>query len=104
MNKLNILYSIFFIISLVHITIICYQSAYPEVPEIVVYKKELSDMEFPLLFKICLFDLEETDKYTALGYMNVDDYFYGKNKYNSSIRGWAGHNENGSTIFMTVDG
>ena len=104
MYKLNILLnSIFFIIFFVHVTIICYQSAYPDVPEIFVYKKKLADMDFPLLFKICLFETEETTRFTNLGYFDVTDYFLGISLYNSSIRGWAGHMENFSTI-ETVEG
>ena len=93
---LNVLFFIFFII---HVSNIGYQSMYPAVPEIVVYKKELSEIEFPLLFRICLFEHQnKTDRFQKYGYNDVVDYFNGVSKFNRSMLGWAGHAENGTTL------
>ena len=87
-----------FFVFIIHISFLGYKSLYPDVPEIIVYKKDLSDISFPLLFRICLFETEyKLIRFKRYGYQNATDFFKGKSGYNSSIFGWAGHMENGST-------
>ena len=88
-----------FLIFIVHISLIGYKSLYPDVPEIVVYKKDLSEIDFPLLIRICLFEKENINaRFLDYGYDALYGFFHGQSMYNSSLVGWAGHTENGSTI------
>ena len=98
-QKLTMLMNVMcFIIFIIHISTICYHSIYPDVPEIVVYKKDLSEIEFPLLFRICLFENENKNhRFHKYGYEGVRSFFSGLSMYNSSIVGWAGHTKNGSS-------
>ena len=65
-----------------------------------VEQKVLEDMEFPLIFMVCLkpgFNhtaIEEAGYDTKYG---VLDYFKGKSKFNSSVYGWAGHTQDSGT-------
>ena len=89
----------FFIVFIIHISILGYKSLYPDVPEIIVYKKDLSEIEFPILFRICLFETEnKLFRYIRNGYLKAADYFKGQSGWNSSLYGWAGHTEYGSTM------
>ena len=98
---LNVL---FLIIFLVHLSFIGYQSLYPDVPQIVVHKKDLSEVHFPLSIRICLFENDDKGaRFQEYGYDDIVDYFLGRSMYNSSIVGWAGHTKNGST-FESVAG
>ena len=56
-----------------------------------VEKKDLNDIPFPVLFKICIkpgFDREEL---LTAGYLHAGRYFLGESRFNGSIHGWAGH-------------
>ena len=66
----------------------------PTVFNVVVEERDLQDMDFPLVFKICVkpgFNntaLEEAGYNTTFGPL---EYFLGRSKYNRSSYGWAGH-------------
>ena len=91
--------TLFVIICLVHISSITYFLIYPEFPDIRIYKRDLQDIEFPLSFKICVSDVIGADKrYKNFGYTNDFDFFAGESMYNSSMFGWSGHTENGSSV------
>ena len=66
----------------------------PTVFNTVVENMNLHELEFPLVFKICVkpgFNnsaLEEAGYDSSFGPL---DYFIGKSKYNRSYHGWAGH-------------
>ena len=56
-------------------------------------EKKLEDLEFPIVFKVCL---KPGFNITALkeeGYESFSGYFTGQSRYNKSIYGWAGHTE-----------
>ena len=63
----------------------------------------LDDMEFPIVFKICLNPAFEINKIKSAGYSSLWAYFEGWSKYQKEIYGWAGHYENGSVI-SSVEG
>ena len=89
----------FFIIFLAHISSIGYSTLYPEVPEIVVYKKNLNEVEFPMTFRICAYELRDAQsRYQSFGYESHWDYFQGKSMFNDTLFGWAGHDQNGSVL------
>ena len=95
---------LFFICFIIHILFILYYSIYSKIPENITFNKELPDVSFPILFKICLFETEDNyAKFREFGYEGVYNYFRGESMFNKSIIGWAGHTENGSVI-TTVKG
>ena len=89
----------FFIIFLIHICSIGYHILYPEVPEIVVYKRNLREVDFPMTFRLCVHELNDTrSRYQRFGYRHYGDFFRGRSMYNDSVYGWAGHSKNGSVL------
>ena len=100
-TSINVFFSIIF---LVHISSIGYHTLYPEVPEIVVSKKNLNEIDFPITFRICAFELNDTvSRYKLFGYNNHDDYFRGRSMFNDTLYGWAGHDQYGS-VLANVEG
>ena len=51
----------------------------------------LENMEFPLLFKICVDPSFNGSAVAELGYNGIWNYFSGLSRFNESIYGWAGH-------------
>ena len=89
----------FSVIFLIHISAIGYNILYPEVPEIVVYKRNLNDVHFPMIFRICAFELYDTvSRYQSFGYDTYQDFFRGMSMFNNTLYGWAGHDEEGSIV------
>ena len=89
----------FSIVFLIHISLIGYYTLYPEVPEIVVSKKNLSEIEFPMTFRICAYKLNDPEsRYKSFGYRDYADYFRGRSMFNDTLYGWAGHDQNGSVL------
>ena len=68
----------------------------PEIPQIEIIEEDLSDIPFPVSFRICVD--EESDKIKSYGYNDSFGFFLGTSKFNKSIVGWNGHYSNGSTI------
>ena len=60
-------------------------------------EKDLDEIEFPVLFKVCITPAFKIEKIIESGYSNLWYYFMGKSKF-SNIYGWAGHTENGTVI------
>ena len=89
---------IFIFIFLGHIFTIGYKLVYPENPSVKNYNSELKNIDFPLAFKLCLFELDKSnDRYTKIGYPNVYWFFEGKSKF-GEIFGWNGHLQNNLTL------
>ena len=66
-----------------------------------IFESHLSDIDFPVIFKICAlpgFNLEEL---RSVGYESPRKYLYSYSPFNSSIIGWSGHSEDGAS-FETV--
>ena len=63
----------------------------------------LSDFEFPVVFKVCLKPGFNSTYLKEEGYNGISGYFVGESKFNSSLVGWAGHN-NDSGVTGTVQG
>ena len=72
----------------------------PEMPQIEIIEKSLSEIPFPVSFRLCVDGENELESY---GYNNTFDYFLGTSKFNRSVIGWNGHNSDGS-IVGTVQG
>ena len=89
------------VVCVVHMITILHASLYPEEASIRVYQKNLSDIELPVVFQICLIEnLGGADRTRKLGYKNMKHFFRGISMYDETEmrRGWAGHTKNGSTI------
>ena len=61
-------------------------------------KKNMTDIEFPVVFKICIKPGFNETVLNEVGYSNTWDYFVGKSRYNWSLRGWAGHSVDGGIV------
>ena len=100
--KLVYLVNLFFtFVCMIHITLTLYSTINPTNPEIKVYEKDLKDISFPFLFKICGKELNNSSRrFTNFGYATERDFYAGLSKFsrNHKIVGWNGHRENGSTI------
>ena len=84
---------------IIHINFIGNGIFYPKLPDTRVLKKTLKDIEFPLTFFLCAFQIENsTERYKNLGYKNDVDFFLGRSMFNSSFVGWGGHTRNGTNI------
>ena len=103
-KKLIYLVNVVLLISCtIHVISIINSIFYPKLPTIRVFKRNLTDMEFPLSFKICAEGDKELKLYEELGYDNKKEFIRGRSKYNDSIIGWAGHTRDGSP-FATIEG
>ena len=103
-NSEKILNLCLIIISVSHISYLGYQSANPELPEIKVYKRSLDQLDFPLFFKVCIFENRNTTRrYQNVGYSDELSFFRGVSTFNESLVGWSGHSSNGSTL-ASVEG
>ena len=61
-------------------------------------------IDFPIIFKICVDEtVNKSSRYKNVGYQDSFDFFNGQSMYNSSIFGWTGHTQNGSTLTSTKD-
>ena len=98
-----LLYTIFVALFVIHISFIAYKVFY-ELPNVHVSKKPLKDIDFPLVFRVCVNEIKNGNKkYQRFGYNNIEDFFRGQSRYNKSLFGWGGHLPNGSNI-GTVEG
>ena len=92
---------LFTIVCMLHVTQTLYSTIYPPYPEIKVFEKELKDITFPILFKICGKELRHASRrFNNFGYATESNFYGGISKFskNNTIVGWNGHTENGSTI------
>ena len=103
MQKLKILTIIVLIIICIYNSgRVIYRLIEPEFPIIQVEKKRLQDIEFPLIFQICLNEPKtKTNWYKPFGYKGDFEWFIGQSMYNNANYGWSGHTKNGSTIGKT---
>ena len=84
---------------IVHFLFIGYSILFPELPETKVYNVDLKDIEFPLVFKLCVHDLLNPKKrFKDLGYGSFFAFYRGQSMYNHTLYGWSGHTENGSSL------
>ena len=100
----SIIQSILVIVCVVHICSIVYFKANPVLPDIMKYKKNIEDIDFPISFIICINSKNKgIEKMNKNGYLDEWYFFSGESRINDSIIGWAGHSENGP-IYETAEG
>ena len=58
----------------------------------------LEDIEFPVVIKICIIPGFDEAAIRDAGYAESWYYFYGQSKFDGSIFGWAGHNNQSETL------
>ena len=76
----------------------------PSKPLTTVEKLILSEIEFQVVFKMCVNKYTNEDEtFKKIGYKDLEGYFIGQSIFNTSVIGWAGHRENGDA-FGTVEG
>ena len=81
------------IIFIAHVGYIGYELLYPKFPEIVNYKKQLSEIEFPVVFKVCANEANlfaANEKITEIGYTDLWKFYLGESMYNVQFNLWLG--------------
>lgn len=95
---------LFTVAFLVHISWLLYFMMNPPLPDIEMSKVNLVDIEFPIVMKICLYDVKNSwDRYEMVGYGDARKLFTGRSRFNesqdgSNLYGWRGFSENGKPI------
>ena len=92
---------------LVQIAFITYENIKPEHPVTETYRQDLNEMEFPVIFKVCVIPGFDASAMKREGYSGATGFVDGKNLFNDSVLGWGGHVEdvgkpkssNGNNIF-----
>ena len=100
-NKLNIFINFFFlVVFLVHVSFIAFNLKNPEYPSIKVYQKNLEDLGYyPISIKLCAKqNASVKNMFRKFGYSHDYKFFIGESLYNTSIKGWNGHTEDGNTL------
>ena len=100
-SKLPIFVNVIFtMVFLVHIFFIGFGMKYPANPETKIYSKEFKDLgEFPIVFKLCLKELENFDeRYIQNGYNDIFDLFKGNFKSGGKMVGWAGNKKSNGSV------
>ena len=82
----------------IQISLLTYNQVNPTQTVTSTVRKNLSDMDFPVLFKICIKPGFNTTALKEVGYAGEWEYFAGISRYNSSLVGWAGHGEDGRAV------
>ena len=95
-NARKFLNFLFVFIFVMHIFLLLYFLMNPTIPEIGIFKTHLADIQFPIVFKICLFEAENvTQRYENISYDDVDSFFSGK--LTGKVYGWGDVNETGTS-------
>ena len=95
----KILLILFSFACFIHLCSVGYNHIFLELPDTKVYNLDLKDIEFPLVYKLCVHDLINPKKrFRELGYDNIWGLYRGQSMYNNTLYGWSGHTENGSTL------
>ena len=68
-----------------------------------IIQKNIQDIEFPVIFKICIQPGFDKKELKSVGYSSERDYFDGNSRFNATIKGWAGHKENGNLFGSITD-
>ena len=75
-----------------------YNRAHPSETISSTKQRQLADISFPVVFKICIKPAYNVDQLEKAGYISVWDFFVGCSMYNGFLMGWAGHTEDGKAV------
>ena len=98
------------VMSIVHISLILKESLNPEIPSLQINHKNIEDIQFPIIFKVCVHEefeengmfRENNDKFNKFGYENKIKFDAGESMFNSGLFGFNGHSENGSSLGIST--
>ena len=72
---------------LVHVFTIGFNLLHPEYASIRVYEEDLKQIDFPLSFKICVREQENsTERYKRMGYADEYSFFAGNSMFEEGVR------------------
>ena len=83
---------------LAQISILIYDMINPTRTLIATQKVDFADIEFPLVFKVCIKPGYNETELRNLGYRNSLAYLAGMSMFNKSTFGWAGHSGEGGIV------
>ena len=83
---------------LTQISILIYDMIYPTRTLTATQKVDFADIEFPLVFKVCIKPGFNETEVRNLGYLNSGTYLAGISMFNESTFGWAGHSGEGGIV------
>ena len=86
---------------LIHISIILHNYLNPDHSSVFIHDEKLRDLEFPLIFKFCFNQEDASSLFQSWGYETFNDFYRGISMFNSSLVGWNGHSEHGSSLAAT---
>ena len=87
----------------IQVVLVLQEFVNPQTTNSEIKETHLQDLDFPLLFKICVDPSFNDTAVEALGYDSIWNYFSGMSRFNASIYGWAGHT-NRSGVKDSVSG
>ena len=64
----------------------------------------LDQIDFPIIFKICLKPALNLTFLHSVGYKTIKTYFLGRSKHNNSLYGWGGHRSDGRPFYQDAEG
>ena len=85
-----------FICYLVHMYFIFYNQVFPSETFTRMVERQLNDIEFPVIFKLCVTPALNVGELKPAGYKNIWRYFLGQSLHNTSLYGWGGHSSLGT--------
>ena len=71
---------------------------WPDITHTDSYQEELHEIEFPVLFRVCIEPGFVEAELIQAGYDDFSEYFHGRSRHNTSIFGWSGHMKNGQNF------
>ena len=83
---------------LTQISILIYDMINPTRTLTATQKVDFADIEFPLVFKVCIKPGFDETELRNLGYLNSATYLAGISMFNESTFGWAGHSGEGGIV------
>ena len=83
---------------LTQISILIYDMINPTRTLTATQKVDFADIEFPLVFKVCIKPGYNETELRKLGYRNSLAYLAGMSMFNKSTFGWAGHSGEGGIV------
>ena len=87
-----------FLCYLVHMYFIFHNQVFPSETFTRLEEKQLDDIEFPVIFKLCVTPALNMTELKSAGYKNIWRYFVGQSAYNTSLYGWGGHSSQGTPM------
>ena len=85
-------------VCIIHVCFILYEHQNPVNPRVKNYDRDLKDIDFPLIFKVCYHTNDELKEFQKWGYDSIDKFYFGTSRFNESLVGWSGHTEHGKTL------